>query len=66
VAVSYIGIYVASAVFITIFMVWLGHYNVIVAVAIGVGFSVALFVIFEIWFLVPLPKGPLEAWLGYG
>ena len=26
---------------------------------------VALFVVFEIWFLVPLPKGPFEAWLGY-
>jgi putative tricarboxylic transport membrane protein len=26
---------------------------------------IALFIIFEIWFLVPLPKGPFEAWLGY-
>ena len=26
---------------------------------------VVTFVIFERWFLVPLPKGPLEAWLGY-
>jgi hypothetical protein len=25
----------------------------------------ALFLMFEKWFLVPLPKGPLEAWLGY-
>lgn len=25
----------------------------------------ALFVMFEIWFLVPLPKGPVEAMLGY-
>ena len=24
-----------------------------------------LFFMFEKWFLVPLPKGPLEAWLGY-
>jgi hypothetical protein len=24
-----------------------------------------LFFMFERWFLVPLPKGPLEAWLGY-
>jgi hypothetical protein len=26
---------------------------------------VAAFVIFEQWFLVPMPKGPLEEWLGY-
>jgi hypothetical protein len=26
---------------------------------------VVTFLIFEVWFLVPLPKGPLEARLGY-
>jgi hypothetical protein len=46
-------------------MIWLGHYNFIVAAAIGVAFALALFIIFEIWFLVPVPKGPLEAWFGY-
>jgi hypothetical protein len=24
-----------------------------------------LFFVFEVWFLVPLPKGPLEAFFGY-
>ena len=24
-----------------------------------------LFIVFEVWFLVPLPKGPLEAFFGY-
>jgi len=31
----------------------------------GTIIAVALFLMFERWFLVPLPKGPLEAWLGY-
>jgi hypothetical protein len=35
----------------------------IVPVAIGV--PLMLFMMFEVWFLVPLPKGPLEAALGY-
>jgi hypothetical protein len=26
---------------------------------------VALFILFEIWFLIPLPKGPVEAALGF-
>jgi putative tricarboxylic transport membrane protein len=26
---------------------------------------VVAFLVFERWFLVPMPKGPLEAWLGY-
>ena len=31
----------------------------------SLGVPVALFLLFEIWFLVPLPKGPLERLLGY-
>jgi hypothetical protein len=65
VAIIYVGIYVATAVFVSVFMVWLGRYRVVVAVALGVGIAVALFLTFEVWFLVPLPKGPLETLLGY-
>lgn len=65
IVVAYLGIYVASAIFISGFMVWLGHYKLYVAIPIAIAISVALFITFEIWFLVPLPKGPLEIWLGY-
>lgn len=65
VLISYIGIYVSTALFITFFMVWLGRYRIPLAIAMGVGVAVILFFTFEIWFLVALPKGPLEAWLGY-
>ncbi|HEY5279306.1 MAG TPA: tripartite tricarboxylate transporter TctB family protein [Pseudolabrys sp.] len=65
IAVIYIGIYVSSAVFIATFMVWLGKYRVVVAALYGIGIAVVLFLTFEVWFLVPLPKGPLEALFGY-
>lgn len=65
IAIVYIGIYVATAIFVSAFMVWLGRYRVIVAAAFGIGIAVALFLTFEVWFLVPLPKGPLEAMFGY-
>jgi hypothetical protein len=32
---------------------------------VAIAVPVLPFVIFEQWFLVPMPKGPLEAWLGY-
>lgn len=63
--VGYIGIYAASAIFIFAFMIAVGRENPLKAAAIGVLVPVALFFMFEKWFLVPLPKGPLEAWLGY-
>lgn len=65
IGVIYIGIYVATAIFISTFMVWLGKYRVVVAALFGIGIAVALFFTFEVWFLVPLPKGPLEAMFGY-
>jgi hypothetical protein len=61
-----VGIYVASAVFIFFFMIAVGRENPIKAAGVSVGVPLLLFFMFEKWFLVPLPKGPLEAWLlGY-
>jgi putative tricarboxylic transport membrane protein len=61
----YIGIYISTFLFITFFMMWHGRYSLYKTLPIALFVPVALFVIFEIWFLVPLPKGPFEAWLGY-
>ena len=64
-AIPYLGIYVCSAILIAGFMIWLGRYPVLVAAAVAIGMPLATFMMFEIWFLVPLPKGPLENLLGY-
>jgi hypothetical protein len=63
--VPWIGIYVASALLIALFMRWLGRYGWGLVAMIALGMPLACFVIFERWFLVPLPKGPIEAFLGY-
>ena len=60
-----LGIYVASIVFIAWFMRRLGHYGWPVIGVISIGVSVFFFLMFEVWFKVPLPKGPLEAALGF-
>lgn len=59
-----LGIYVASVIFIVAFMKWLGKYGWLKAFMVGIGVNVVFFLMFEIWFKVPLPKGPLEAALG--
>lgn len=64
-AIPGLGIYVASAIFIFLFMLVIGRENPLKALGVGVAIPIALFMMFEKWFLVPLPKGPLEAWLGY-
>ena len=62
--INWLGIYVASTLYIALFMWWLGKYSWVKYVSVSVGVSVAFFLMFEIWFKVPLPKGPLEAALG--
>ena len=64
-AIPFLGIYVASALLIIAFMKWLGKYNWLMSIAVGVVVPILTFLMFEIWFLVPLPKGPLENLLGY-
>ncbi len=64
---QFLGLYVASAIYITLFMVILGKYSWLKSVLLGVGVMAFFFAMFEIWFKVPLFKGMLEplAFLGY-
>ncbi|MGN6285068.1 MAG: tripartite tricarboxylate transporter TctB family protein [Afipia sp.] len=64
VVLPYTGIYVASIVLIAGFMMWLGQYHWPKALAVGIAVPVAIYLMFEKWFLVPLPKGPIEYALG--
>ena len=63
VAIGWIGIYVASAIFVAYFMRRLGQYAWWKVATVSLGNSVFFFLVFEVWFKIPLPKGPLEAWL---
>jgi hypothetical protein len=50
---------------IGVFMRWFGKYGWPMVLTIAIAVPVLTFFMFEIWFLVPLPKGPLENYLGY-
>lgn len=64
-AIFLLGIYVASAVLIAYFMRRYGKYGVPLTAAVSIGVPLVFFLVFERWFLVPLPKGPIEQWLGF-
>jgi putative tricarboxylic transport membrane protein len=64
-AIYVIGIYVASTLFIGAFMYWHGRFPWIKIIPVSVIVPLSMFLMFEVWFLVPLPKGPLEALVGY-
>ncbi len=60
-----LGIYLASAVLIAYFMKRYGGYGVALTAAVALGVPLVFFLVFERWFLVPLPKGPIERLLGF-
>lgn len=66
-AVQFIGLYVASAIYIALFMVFLGHFSWLKSIFIALGVNVLFFMMFEVWFKVPLFKGAFDmlSFLGY-
>ncbi|MBI5277134.1 MAG: tripartite tricarboxylate transporter TctB family protein [Burkholderiales bacterium] len=66
-AVQLVGLYLASAIYIACFMALLGHYPWHRSIAVAVAIAVVFFLLFEVWFKVPLYKGALDplGFLGY-
>jgi putative tricarboxylic transport membrane protein len=65
VLIPFIGIYISSAILIAYFMQRISSYGVVRTALVSIGVPLVTFFVFERWFLVALPKGPLEAMLGY-
>ena len=63
--IHWVGLYVSSALYIGFYMRWVGRHTWSAVVLLAFGIPVTIFFVFEKWFYVPMPKGPLEAWLGY-
>ena len=55
--IQLIGIYVAATAYIVVFMIWLGKYGWLKSLVLGLAVSVVMFLMFEVWFKVPLYKG---------
>jgi hypothetical protein len=64
VAIPFLGCYVPMAVYLGVMMRWHGKYGWLRTVVTSLAITVAFYVVFEFWFLVPLAKGPVEEALG--
>jgi putative tricarboxylic transport membrane protein len=62
--VPFLGMYVSSILLIGVFMMWLGKYSLWKTLPVAVGVPVIVYIVFETYFQIPLPKGPVEYWLG--
>ena len=62
---SGLGLYVAAGLYLGFYMRWVGGHDWRTVVALATLIPVLTFLIFETWFLVPMPKGPVDSWFGY-
>jgi hypothetical protein len=60
-----LGLYVAAGLYLGFYMRWVGRHHWSTVVVLAVAIPVLTFIVFETWFLVPMPKGPVETWFGY-
>lgn len=65
IAVPPLGLYVSAVALIGWFMKRLGDFGWVKTILVSIGVPFCLFMMFEIWFKVPLPKGPIEQILGF-
>ena len=65
VLIHLIGLYMGAALYLIGCMKMLGRHSWPTVLAIGFGTPLLAFLVFEIWFLTPMPKGPIEIWLGF-
>ena len=59
-----LGFYVGTAIYLAAVMRFQGRFRWPACIAVALGTSVFFFLVLEVWFKVPLLKGPLEAWFG--
>lgn len=66
-SIEFLGMYVANALYIALFMIILGKNSILKSVLVGLGTQIVFFMAFEVWFKVPLYKGSLDllGFLGY-
>jgi len=59
-----IGLYPAAALYIGFYMRWIGNHRWPLVLAISLGVPICSYMLFDKWFLIPMPKGWWGAHLG--
>lgn len=64
-AITVAGFYLTAFFYLSLYVWWTGKKPWFVVLSISVLFPTAIYLIFEKWFLLPLPKGMVELYLPF-
>jgi len=65
-AMNYLGIYIGGALYLAGYMIFVGRHHWTTVILVSVLLPLALFFLFERWFLLPMPKGLILEYLLFG
>lgn len=60
-----LGLYVAAGLYLAVYMHWIGRRRWLVSLLAGILLPIAGYLVFERWFLIPLPEGSLTSRLRF-
>ncbi len=61
-----LGIYLGGGLYLAAYARFVGRHRGLLVLLVSIGVPLALFLLFERWFRMPLPKGTLLEWWLYG
>ena len=62
---EFVGLYLAAGLYLAVYMRWIGKHRWITVLAVSVLLPFAGYIVFEKWFLIPLPEGSLTSRLRF-
>lgn len=58
---QYTGLYLAAGLYLAVYMRWIGKHRWITVLAVSILLPLSGYLVFEKWFLIPLPEGRLTS-----
>ncbi len=62
---EFIGLYIAAGLFLAVYMRWIGRHSWVTVLILSIGIPAVSYIVFEKFFLIPMPEGSLKGLLGF-
>jgi hypothetical protein len=64
-SIAVLGFYMTAFFYLSLYIWWTGKRHWLLTLSVSILFPLAIYLIFEKWFLIPLPKGMMEPYLPF-
>lgn len=62
---EFIGLYIAAGLYLAVYMRWIGRHSWVTVLILSIGIPMASYIVFDKFFLIPMPEGSLKGLLGF-